>query len=117
MSEKLREEFESNTGRRLVWDRSAWAEYAIILESTLLREREEHEEHDKQRAKAIEMVTELDKNLYIASNRIKELEAQIEAMRERDVTAIFRGLPVLVNKYLPKRTLMVSEDLAETLQM
>ena len=40
MSDKLRKEFESNTGRRLVWNRSAWAEYATIIESALLRERE-----------------------------------------------------------------------------
>ena len=63
------------------------------------------------------IVKERDKQSATLRKRIAELEAQIEAMRERDVTAIFRGLPVLVNKYLPKRTLMVSEDLAETLQM
>ena len=95
MSEELRKEFESNTGRRLVWNRSAWAEYATIIESALLREREENteiykllEEGEgiiKQGNEVVELfkvkADALEIELFTANDRIKELEAQIEEMR------------------------------------
>ena len=74
MSEELRKEFESNTGRRLVWDRSAWAEYATIIESALLRERELRVEVWNSRE-------DCRKELQTANDLIKELEAQIEEMK------------------------------------
>jgi hypothetical protein len=74
MSDKLREEFESNTGRRLVWNRSAWAEYATIIESALLRERELRVEVWNSRE-------DCRKEFQTANDRIKELESRIEAMK------------------------------------